>query len=121
LQRPRGKIRRGLFVGKSRSDGGAHVRTPHPSSRVVASASPSEPSPTAFIHWPARANVPAGGALAASASGPPERIGFAPETIAPTAICRALYSRKREQCMTAYLISLALAGLVAIAVWDGLS
>ena len=28
---------------------------------------------------------------------------------------------RREAGMTAYLISLALAGLVAIAVWDGLS
>jgi len=63
--------------------------------------------------------VLAGGALAASVSGPRERIGFAPETIAPTAICRAFYSRKREQRMTAYLISLALAGLIALAVWEG--
>jgi hypothetical protein len=27
----------------------------------------------------------------------------------------------RESCMTAYLISLALAGLVAIALWEGFS
>ena len=38
--------------------------------------------------------MPAGGALAASASGPHERIGFAPETIAPTAICRAFLFAK---------------------------
>ncbi|RTM11580.1 MAG: hypothetical protein EKK33_21395 [Bradyrhizobiaceae bacterium] len=45
-------------------------------------------------------------------------IGFAPETIAPrlTAICRAFSSDGGS--MTAYLISLALAGLVAIVLWE---
>jgi hypothetical protein len=47
-------------------------------------------------------------------------IGFAPETIAlRRAICRAfLY---QGETMTAYLISLALAGLVAILLWEMLS
>lgn len=68
----------------------------------------------------ARANVPARGAgpvaRAAAVSGDTE-IGFAPETIAlRLAICRALLFR--GETMTAYLISLALAGLVAIVLWE---
>jgi hypothetical protein len=47
-------------------------------------------------------------------------IGFAPETIAlRQAICRAFLFR--GETMTAYLISLALAGLVAIVLWEILS
>ncbi|MCP3367838.1 hypothetical protein [Bradyrhizobium cajani] len=47
-------------------------------------------------------------------------IGFAPETIAPRyAICRAFSCR--GETMTAYLISLALTGLVAIVLWETLS
>jgi hypothetical protein len=59
-------------------------------------------------------------ARAAAVSGQTE-IGFAPETIAPrAAICRAFHSPKGGS-MTAYLISLALAGLVAIIAWETLS
>jgi hypothetical protein len=48
-------------------------------------------------------------------------IGFAPETIA-TAVCRRFIRRPaNEAAMTAYLISLALAGLIAIAVWEAFS
>jgi hypothetical protein len=43
-------------------------------------------------------------------------IGFAPETIAIAAICRAFVFT--ETMMTACLISLALAGLIAVAVCD---
>jgi len=52
----------------------------------------------------------------------PGGIGFAPEMIALNASCRTFNScQNREASMTAYLISLALAGLIAIAVWEGLS
>jgi hypothetical protein len=69
----------------------------------------------------ARANVPARGAepvaRAAAVSGITE-IGFAPETIARRrAICRA-FAFWEGETMTAYLISLALAGLVAIVLWE---
>ena len=46
--------------------------------------------------------------------------GFAPETIAK-AVCRTFDCSANEAAMTAYLISLALAGLIAIAVWDAFS
>jgi hypothetical protein len=47
-------------------------------------------------------------------------IGFAPETIALRhAICRAFSCRGGT--MTAYLISLTLAGLVAIVLWEAFS
>ncbi|MBR0741490.1 hypothetical protein JQ581_31610 [Bradyrhizobium liaoningense] len=68
----------------------------------------------------ARANVPARGAKAigraAAVSGDTE-IGFAPETIAPDGrdLPRIFF---KGGTMTAYLISLALAGLVAIVLWE---
>jgi hypothetical protein len=46
-------------------------------------------------------------------------IGFAPETIARAAICRA-FVLFPETMMIAYLIALALAALVALAVSDAL-
>ena len=63
---------------------------------------------------------------AASASDDPpwiglEGIGFAPEMIAQEAIMPHMVHRQREASMTAYLISLALAGLVTIALWEGLA
>jgi hypothetical protein len=48
-------------------------------------------------------------------------IGFAPEMTASIRSCRTFDSDQARPDMTAYLISLALAGLVAIAVWEGLS
>ncbi len=51
----------------------------------------------------------------------PGGIGFAPEMIAQEAIMPHMVHPQREASMTAYLISLALAGLVAIAVWEGLA
>jgi hypothetical protein len=41
--------------------------------------------------------------------------------IARKAIMPHMVHPQQETCMTVYLISLALAGLVAIAVWEGLS
>jgi hypothetical protein len=54
-----------------------------------------------------------------SAAAPGTGIGFAPETIARLAICRTLAFT--ESFMTAYLISLALAGLLVIVLWEGVS
>jgi hypothetical protein len=51
----------------------------------------------------------------------PGGMGFAPEMIAQEAIMPYMVHPQREASMTAYLISLALAGLVAIAVWEGLA
>jgi hypothetical protein len=51
-----------------------------------------------------------------------EGIGFAPEMIAQEAIMpHMVHPQKERPSMTAYLISLALAGLVAIALWEGLA
>jgi hypothetical protein len=72
---------------------------------------------------PARANVPARGvAQDATAAAAPwlSRDRFAPEMIAPTAIMPRTYLRRGLR-MTAYLISVALAGLLAIVIWEGLS
>src|SRR5437899_638822 len=54
-----------------------------------------------------------------SAPAPPtlEGCGFPPQMIVPLRSCRTLHP-KREQPMTAYLISLALAGLIEIAIWE---
>ncbi|PPQ20807.1 hypothetical protein CV770_03350 [Bradyrhizobium sp. AC87j1] len=48
-------------------------------------------------------------------------IGFAPETIAPRLARSAAHFLSYGGMMTAYLISLALAGLVAIVLWETLS
>jgi hypothetical protein len=77
------------------------------------------PNNFAFPYWPVRANAPAGRRIVTAACGPLTRIGFAPETIAPSAICRAFL--RKDKRMTAYLISLALLGLVAIVVAEFLS
>lgn len=49
---------------------------------------------------------------------PPVGIGFAPEMIG---FDHAAHFISSEKPMTAYLISLALVGLIAIAVWEGCS
>ncbi|SRR5579883_1751493 len=71
------------------SDGGPHVRTPQP----CPMRRRSRAAVRAFARHsdqPARANVPAGGARQSRAPAVLHpRIGFAPETIATTAICRA--------------------------------
>jgi hypothetical protein len=51
-----------LFSAFPESDGGAHVRTPHPASCVVARAPPSEPLIARHSHQVVRANAPAGSA-----------------------------------------------------------
>ena len=63
------------------------------------------------------------GAVATAAAAPCSRgIGFVPEMIAPTAIMpRILLFHREWKRMTAYLLSLALARLVAIAILEGSS
>jgi hypothetical protein len=58
-----------------------------------------------------------------SARAPPIRsaMQIAPEMIARDDHAAHHTDFRRETIMTAYLISLALAGLVAIAVWEGFS
>jgi hypothetical protein len=66
-----------------------------------------------------RAKAPVGRRIVTAACGPLTRIGFAPETIAPLRdLPRTYFAGER---MTAYLISLALLGLVAIAIAEALS
>ncbi|WP_448044831.1 hypothetical protein [Bradyrhizobium liaoningense] len=60
------------------------------------------------------------GLLPAPLRSPGPEIGFAPETIAPHRRDLPRISFRGET-MTAYLISLALAGLVAIVLWETLS
>jgi hypothetical protein len=50
----------------------------------------------------------------------PGGIGFAPELIASDHAAYLIHINS-EASMTAYLISLALAGLIAIAVWEAFS
>ena len=68
---------------------------------------------------PARAKVPARGVerISTTARGPRKGIGFAPEMIVDGD--HAAYFIQEENSMTTYLISLALVGLIAIAVWEG--
>jgi hypothetical protein len=55
----------------------------------------------------------------ASACGPLTRIGFVPETIAPLRDLPRIYFAGER--MTAYLISVALLGLIAIAIAEALA
>jgi hypothetical protein len=73
-------------------------------------------------HQPARANVPARGAAARPRphAAPEQGIRFAPEMIAAPAIMPHILF-PGEKPMTAYLISLALIGLIAVAVLEGCS
>jgi hypothetical protein len=65
---------------------------------------------------PARGAGPAARAAAVSGT----EIGFAPETIAPR-LCDLPRIFLLGGTMTAYLISLALAGLIAIVLWETFS
>jgi hypothetical protein len=69
-----------------------------------------------------RANAPARGVAEAHVRTrpPPMEIGFAPEMIASSLIMPHILFTQRDAGMTAYLISLALAVLVVIVMWDGL-
>ena len=121
MQSPGGEIRRGLFLLKfSNRTAAACHDAPTPNARRLRRR---RRAVVRTIAGRARANVPARGAgpvaRAAAVSGDTE-IGFAPETIALRhAICRAFLFR--GEAMTAYLISLALAGLVAIVLWEKFS
>jgi hypothetical protein len=85
-----------------------------------------------LFDWPARANVPARGPWpkSTSARGPTATIcdqriapgiGFAPEMIASAIMPHIFIHVGEKISMTAYLISLALAGLIALAVWEEFS
>jgi len=65
------------------------------------------------------ANASAGRRIVTAACGPLTRIGFAPETIAPLRDLPRIYFTGER--MTAYLISLALLGLVAIVIAETLA
>ena len=69
-----------------------------------------------------RANAPVAVAASATACGPARDRTFAPRNDRATPIMpHNFYLPTGETCMAAYLISLALAGLVLIIVWEGLS
>jgi hypothetical protein len=95
-----------------------HVTTPHlPARRLsVASLPPSEPRSSQLAGARERAGGRRG-RKAAAVRGPMPGIRFAPEMIAPDSD-HAAYFISEGQTMTAYLISLALVGLIAIAVWE---
>jgi hypothetical protein len=125
IMSPRRETGRGLF----QSDGGPHSGRTISSSRQASQSAP--PSELFYKRQPARANVPAAAwPGATSARGPSRRsavgiapggIGFAPEMAVSSGHAAQLNSRRKRSDMTAYLIALALAGLVAIAVWEGFS
>lgn len=110
----------GFFVSVTRSDGGGALR---PRTRLIRvhGAPIGAPSSEPLLAVHARTCRPAApGLLPAPLRSPGPEIGFAPETIAPRcAICRAFSSQGEK--MTAYLISLAVAGLVAIVLWETFS
>ena len=123
VDRPAREIAAGfLFAEIHQSDGGARFRRPHSPHRACLSAASRAAVRTPFTfhigrcartHWPGRRVVSA-------ACGPLTRIGFVPETIASPPRSAA-HSLSRGERMTAYLISLALLGLVAIVVAEILS
>ena len=80
----------------------------------------SEPSIT-ISSWPARANVPACGAARHPPHAAPNGIRFAPQMISACSAIMPHISIFGEMPMTAYLISLALIGLVVIAVSEEFS
>jgi hypothetical protein len=79
-------------------------------------------------NWPARANVPVGSARCRARprplDGSRDKVRAPNDRVAPLAIMpriRIRKTRRKDQWMTAYLISLALAGFVGIAVWEALA
>ena len=126
---PRRETGRGFFIPESDGGRGAHHS---PNEALAARRLDARRRPNLFQVLPARANVPARGLSL-------REIGFAPEMTARKRSCRAfdLYQHysscgavapasamttlREQAAMTAYLISLALAGLVAIALWEGFS
>jgi len=119
LKSPRGDIRGGLFVCLSPIGRRPHVTTPHlpaPCLRV-GSEPPSELSEP-LLAGARETRRPRSEAVASAARGPSGRgIRFAAGNDRARAIMPPLSSFE-ELPVTAYLISLTLAGLVAIAVWE---
>ncbi|WP_271584941.1 hypothetical protein [Bradyrhizobium sp. CCBAU 45389] len=120
LVHPRGDIRRGFFrldveIGRRRRIAATHsldTRLGSADWRAVVRT----------IAGRARANVPARGAglvaRAAAVSGTGDRVRARNDRASLRDLPRISF---RGEMMTAYLISLALAGLVAIALWEMLS
>jgi len=94
-----------------------HVTTPHLPARSQSVGSPSSRPNLIHHHSPARAKVPVrGAALRPPPHAAPDRRGYGSRRkMIATAIMPHI-SLGKEHPMTAYLISLALIGLVAIAV-----
>lgn len=115
---PRGTIRRGFFRSRSRN----RTAAAHCGHALVKPGAPiGAPSSEPLLAVHARTCRPAAPGVRPRRCGLRDtEIGFAPETMAPHgAICRAFY--RQGEMMTAYLISLAVAGLVAIVLWETFS
>jgi hypothetical protein len=107
------------------SDGGAHFARVHLSHdgalthQASSAVPPSEPSAADFDHIERQLLFVMAGLV------PAIHVFLAAPALRRGARIKSghdeLYVPTREASMTAYLISLALAGLVAIAVWEGLS
>jgi len=115
---------RSLFIEIFRIGRRPHVTTPHLPTPVacVVSAPPSEPLQLS-TNLPARANVPARGVVLAARRTRPQRTRDkvrAPNDRCPERSAARLILERfgGETRMTAYLISLALAGLIALALWE---
>jgi hypothetical protein len=116
---PRGDIRRGFFHVETRD----RTAAAHRGLALVETRSLSADQRAAVrtSYWPCtRERAGPQRKLACAVAVPGAGIGFAPETIALSSRSAALFAFMEEP-MTAYLISLALAGLVAIVVWEALS
>ena len=110
-----GSIRRGIF--RCDFEIGRRPRIRPRTHKLGAPIGAPPPVPLLAVH--ARTCRPAAQGSSPAPLRSPEdtEIGFAPETIAlRLAICRAFSFR--GEVMTAYLISLALAGLIAIVLWE---
>jgi hypothetical protein len=117
----RRKSAAGFFVSFFRNRTAVAYRdatSPNACRTGVAGVPPSEPSFANIIGRHARTCRPAAWAEIHDRTRPPVGIGFAPEMIGLRSCCNFISS---EKPMTAYLISLALVGLIAIAIWEGCS
>jgi hypothetical protein len=119
LQSPREKSLRAFSLSRHhQSDGGAPRQDATPLYHASSDSAPSSELPERLV-WPARANVPAGGASCARPR--PlcsQGIGFAPKNDRVLSDHAAQSNLQGWVLMTAYLILFALVGLVAIAVWE---
>src|SRR5436305_13148160 len=108
-----GSIRRGFFISISRSDGG------RASGHALTNLERRSARRRLYHCWPCtreRAGPRRERYSLTPLRSPGTEIGFAPETVAPHSRSAAHFFP--GETMTAYLISLALAGLVAIALWE---